>query len=480
MNSSYPANVDRYEVQEEIGRGSMSAVYRAYDPLFERDVALKFLLPTAHNAQRVQERFLQEARIIAALDHPGIVSVYDFGEYDNLPYLVMRLMPNGSLAERLRSPGIPLSETIRIIRHLAAALDEAHRQGIVHRDLKPSNILFDQRDMPFLSDFGIAKVIGNGNKLTNTGYLIGTPAYMSPEQIEGRDDLDGRSDIYSLGVLCYEMLTGELPFDTDTPFALAVKHIFDPVPEIALQRPDLPPICQTIIDTAMAKERENRYETAVSLANALQAVIEIMPSEMQVSDDTLRTLLVQDSPHNPNEKLAIVVLDSQEQPGLLARVTLETPFLPPTGEAAWPLQTGALEPKTAVLPTSTPARKRLSGRRRRLVSMFAAFAFLILFMLESGNVLSNNAVMAPAEQARFATVEMIEPVELAAPPTTKENQIEDPKNGLLLPAGPVFQRGGEVCGRRCQPDEEPKRRDSVMKLQVKEIVVKDTDDQTAH
>lgn len=497
--NSYPTNVGRYVVQAEVGRGSMSAVYRAYDPLFERHVALKFLLPNLQNAQQVHQRFLQEARVIAALDHPGIVPVYDFAEYDEFPYLVMRLMPNGSLAERLRSGGVSLQEMVHIINCLAPALDEAHRQGVVHRDLKPSNILFDQRDKPFLSDFGIAKLIGNDKRLTNTGYLVGTPAYMSPEQIEGRSDLDGRSDIYSLGVLCYEMLTGQLPFETDTPFSLAVKHILDPVPDIGEHRPDLPPVCQMIIDKAMAKNREERYETAVSLANALQTLLDAEAGEIHLADDTIRTLLVQDSPHNPHEKLAVVILDSQEQPDLLAKVTVEAPIppFPKTLSGTDDMETLVNE----IVPVVKPKQRQFSARKRRLISTLVSCALLALFIWESGNVLSNNMVMAPTQEtaatedmpieSQERSIEMSPPRAILSRPgatglqetdlgSVERRQLQRLEYDRLAIPQPALERGAEECGSSCQPDEEPERSDSMMKLQIKQVVVKYTNDQTAH
>ncbi|MBK9053833.1 MAG: extracellular solute-binding protein [Chloroflexi bacterium] len=263
---------DRYEILEAIGEGGMATVYRAYDPRFRREVALKILPANFLEDPAFRTRFEREAQAIASLEHLGIVPVYDFGEANNQPYLVMRLMTGGSLADRLEKGPLPLSEITRIYNRLASALDVAHRQGIIHRDLKPANILFDQYGEPYLADFGIAKwaLEGDTSKaLTGTGATVGTPAYMSPEQVQGQV-LDGRSDVYALGIILFEMLTGKRPYEATTPMALALKHVVEPIP--TLQSPHIPPVCQTVINRAMAKSPDQRYESAAALAQDLSAI----------------------------------------------------------------------------------------------------------------------------------------------------------------------------------------------------------------
>ncbi|MEM7330903.1 MAG: protein kinase, partial [Chloroflexota bacterium] len=250
----------------------MSTVYLAHDPHFERDVAIKLLPLELLHQPTFRRRFEREAKVVAALDHPAIVPVYDFGEEDGQPFLVMRFMMGGSLMDRLKEGPLTIKEASAIINQLAPALDEVHAHGIVHRDLKPSNILFDNRNDPYISDFGTAKIHKAHTKLTETGGAVGTPAYMSPEQIQGDSELDGRSDIYSLGVILFEMLTGKHPYQTNTPIAVAVKHIFEPVPHILDMVPSLPIEIQEVIGHAMAKEKRERFVTAVAFANALSKI----------------------------------------------------------------------------------------------------------------------------------------------------------------------------------------------------------------
>ncbi|MCP4416893.1 MAG: protein kinase [Chloroflexi bacterium] len=261
----------------------MSTVYLAHDPRFERDVAIKLLPLELLHQPTFRRRFEREAKVVASLDHPAIVPVYDFGEMEGQPFLVMRFMTGGSLAERLLQGVVSLPETARIMKKLAPALDEVHAYGIIHRDLKPSNILFDQRNEPYLSDFGTAKLKFAQTKLTDTGGAVGTPAYMSPEQIQGEAELDGRSDIYSLGVILFEMLAGKHPFQTNTPIAIAVKHMFEPVPNLQEMEPNLPPACQEVIVKAMAKQKEHRYRTAVDFAAAVEELSQLFGDAHQLA-----------------------------------------------------------------------------------------------------------------------------------------------------------------------------------------------------
>jgi hypothetical protein len=248
----------------------MAAVYKAYQPNVERHVALKVLPRQYADDPNFVRRFKREAKVIAGLEHPGILPVHDYGEADGYTYMVMRLVEGGSLAGLLRGDPLPLSEVCRVVAQIAAALDYAHSKGVVHRDVKPGNVLLDAQGNCLLTDFGIARVLEATGRYTITGAFIGTPAYASPEQALGRD-LDWRSDIYSLGVILYEMVTGRPPFQADTPMAVIMKHIHDPLPMPRSVNPDVPEAVQRVVLKALAKAPEDRYQSAADMARALSA-----------------------------------------------------------------------------------------------------------------------------------------------------------------------------------------------------------------
>ncbi|HXQ33162.1 MAG TPA: protein kinase, partial [Anaerolineales bacterium] len=263
-----PDKVGRYKIKSELGRGGMATVYRAYDPSFDREVAVKVLPREMVHNLVFRARFKRELKLIASLEHPAIVPVYDVGEEeDGRQYFVMRYMGGDSLSDWIRRGALSLQDTAIIIERLASALDYAHSKGIVHRDIKPDNVLFDETNHPYLTDFGIAKLTESAVSATGGG-TMGTPAYVSPEQAQGAK-VDGRADIYGMGVMIYEMLTGNKPYDADSPMSVAVRHITEPVPDILQDRPDLSIDVDMVIRTAMAKDKEDRFPTAVELSRAL-------------------------------------------------------------------------------------------------------------------------------------------------------------------------------------------------------------------
>ncbi len=294
-----PEQIGRYIIREEIGHGGMGTVYHAFDPGFERDVAIKALPPELMHSSAFRTRFAREARTIAALDHPAIVPVYDFGEQDNQPYLVMRYMSGGSLADLIRSGPVPLDLCAAILTRLAGALDEAHAQGIVHRDIKPSNILFDQRGDAFIADFGLVKlsdVAKDQTPISDSG-IIGTPTYMAPE-VFLNNNITPLADIYALGVTTFEMLAAKPPFDGPTPIGVLMSHVTDPVPDIRSFRPDLPSDIQIVLERALAKEMAARYQSAGEMASDFELALEgrlsqagqpavQLPSERDI-EETLR------------------------------------------------------------------------------------------------------------------------------------------------------------------------------------------------
>lgn len=265
-----PEKIGRYIIKTELGRGGMATVYRAFDPSFDREVAIKVLPREMMHDPQFRSRFEREIKMIAALEHPAIVPVYDVGDEDGQPYFVMRYMTGGSLSNWIEKGKFSVQDTARIVEKIALGLAYSHKKGIIHRDLKPDNILFDDNGDPFISDFGVAKLTEASGGLTGSG-VIGTPAYMSPEQAQG-NEIDGRSDVYGLGVIIYHMLSGQQPYSADTPMGVVVKHITEPVPEILNLIPNLPPEMDDFIKTALAKDKAARFGTTIDLAKALNMV----------------------------------------------------------------------------------------------------------------------------------------------------------------------------------------------------------------
>ena len=267
-----------YELDTEIGRGGMGIVYRARDRRLKRMVAIKVLPPELAFRSEIKTRFLREAETAAQLNHPNIVPIYTVDESAGLVFFEMAYVSGDNLAKRLHDRGVlPVDEVRRILRDVADALAYAHERGVVHRDIKPDNILLDaESGRPMVTDFGIARAVSDDSRLTATGMAIGTPAYMSPEQAAGERVIDGRSDIYALGIVAYQMLSGEPPFSAGSTPAMLVKHISEtPVP-IAQRRSDVPPDLAQAVMLMLEKDPANRFPSAGDLVRALDGGL--MPS----------------------------------------------------------------------------------------------------------------------------------------------------------------------------------------------------------
>jgi serine/threonine protein kinase len=262
----------KYRVVAPLGEGGMAAVYKAYQAGMDRHVALKILPRHFASDPEFVGRFEQEARVIAKLQHVYILPVHDYGEDEGYTYIVMPYVERGTLDDRLEDQPLPLEEIRKIISQVGDALDYAHTRGLVHRDVKPSNILIDEQGNSLLTDFGISKMVGGTSKFTQTGAVIGTPEYMSPEQILG-EELDGRSDIYSLGVVLYQLATGRPPYRAETPPAIFVKHLHDPLPPPSVFNSNIPPSLEGVILKALARDRDDRFNTAADMVRALQTAI---------------------------------------------------------------------------------------------------------------------------------------------------------------------------------------------------------------
>jgi serine/threonine-protein kinase len=263
----------QYELESEIGRGGMSVVYRARDLRLNRPVAIKVLPPELAHDAAIRTRFTREAQTSALLSHAHIVPIHDVGENEGIAYFVMGLVSGGNLAGLLaREPRQPVERVRRMIAEVADALGYAHMRGVIHRDIKPDNILIDaESGRAVVTDFGISRAIEAGTRLTVTGIAVGTPTYMSPEQAMGDREIDGRTDIYSLGVVAYQMLTGRVPFTAGNSMALLMKHVTEPPRPISELRADVPRGLREAVERALAKDPEDRWPTATSFRDALLA-----------------------------------------------------------------------------------------------------------------------------------------------------------------------------------------------------------------
>jgi serine/threonine protein kinase len=280
-------SIGRYHIVEQIGEGGMAIVYKAFDTHVERDVAIKFIRHEkilSSNSDRVLKRFKREAQSLAKLSHPNILTILDYGELDGQIFLVTEYLPAGTLKQRLGAP-LHWAEAAKIILPIARALEYAQGKSILHRDIKPANILISPSGIPVLADFGIAKLleIDETTELTHTGVGIGTPEYMAPEQSQGVT-ADHRSDIYSLGIVLYELVTGRKPFKADTPLAVLMKHANESLPRPKNFVSDLPGNVENVILKALEKKPANRYQTMSAFADALDKLVKSSPASILTSN----------------------------------------------------------------------------------------------------------------------------------------------------------------------------------------------------
>ncbi len=272
MDGMIGKSLGKYQIIEPLGEGGMATVYKAFDPSLERYVAIKIIRAVNQIDSDFLIRFQREARALAKLDHPYILKVLDYGEENGIPYLVMPFVSHGTLKQYTRTR-LSYEKAIEIIIPIAEALSYAHKRKIIHRDIKPANILFGESGEPILSDFGIAKMLdaGEQTQLTGTGFGIGTPAYMAPEQWNGA--ADDRTDIYALGIVLYELITGRCPFQADTPAAILIKQVQDPLPRPRIFISDLPESVEALLFKALAKDPILRFQSMQEFIQGMHAVL---------------------------------------------------------------------------------------------------------------------------------------------------------------------------------------------------------------
>ncbi len=286
MSFTKGENVGPYQIIEQLGSGGMATVFKAYHANLDRFVAIKVLHPAFKQDPNFLARFQREARIVAKLQHPAIVPVYDFNEHSGQPYLVMRFIDGETLKARLSRSDLTLPEVMRVLHPVGEALSYAHSQGVLHRDVKPSNILLTPDGAVFLADFGLARIAQAGESTLSQDALVGTPQYISPEQARGDPDLDARTDVYSLGVVMYELLVGRVPYQADTPYAVIHDHIYAALPLPRSIKPGFPESLERVLLKALAKERNDRYGSAAELMAAFEQAAQAIVSDAstQVAD----------------------------------------------------------------------------------------------------------------------------------------------------------------------------------------------------
>lgn len=415
-------------IQRLIGRGGMGAVYVAQQTRPRREVAVKVLLPglLTHQASRIDflARFRREADAIAALDHVNIIPIYEYGEQEQVAYLVMPYVTGGSLQQVLEKWGVlPFREVLSIIEQAAAALDYAHAKGIIHRDLKPANILFHSDGRVLLADFGLAKMLSaevdqqGASTLTNAGTVIGTPEYLSPEQAAGQP-LDQRSDIYSLGIMLYQMLTGRVPFSGATPIATAIQQALSQPPSLSQLNPAIPPAIGTIVLKALAKKPEQRYDSAGQLAQALSAVL------------TSSSTVSMEAPQAPHAKSSVPLTPMI----LTSEGTHAEPLTPAAHEAVTMVDMfGGITTQTSPVggrqwrPSADYAPAKPNQRAPRRSSHAAIFATMLILLLLIGGSLTYLYIARKGTPAAHLSQTKSPPI--TATPTANPN--------LPAPAIPV-------------------------------------------
>ncbi len=281
-SATTPERLGRYVIEREIGRGAMAVVYQGRDPTINRVVAIKALpLVREFDDEQLEEarqRFFREAETAGRLNHPGIVTVYDAGEDHGLAYIAMEYLSGDPLSDFTSSATLlPASQVVELLARVAEALTHAHRQNVVHRDIKPANIMFDRaNDGLKITDFGIARLTNSGT--TKSGIVLGTPSFMSPEQLEGRT-VQGTSDLFSLGVTLYQLLTAQLPFRADSMTGLMFKIANEPHPPLRAIRPDLPGLLEAIVTRALQKRADDRFQNGGELATALRSCARLVKAQ---------------------------------------------------------------------------------------------------------------------------------------------------------------------------------------------------------
>lgn len=421
----------RYQISNLLGKGGMSAVYKATDPNLRREVAIKLIHTHLSDNPEFVRRFEEEAAAVARLRHSNIIQVHDFDNQGELYYIVFEYIPGETLQDRLKRLGavkqrMPLQETLQIMSSMGDALQYAHQEGLVHRDIKPANIMINKRGQAILMDFGIAKISG-ASQHTATGMVLGTARYMSPEQVMG-EKVDARTDIYALGVTLFEMVNGRPPFESDSVAALMMKHVNEPVPDLRLLRPDVPASLVAVIEKALAKDRETRYQSAQDFVDDLNLAA-------QGSETSVAT-------------------SASAVPEVLA-TTIESPATDGTVLERTETQSG----RTAVSSTKpTPEAPTTAKSRNRLMIAGGAVVAFILIALCAAAAFSVFRGMREGEQPNAALSDGETPAAMtqaiAAGAGNSADDREQPVSDPALEPSPMASNAQEINEEQADPTTE--------------------------
>ncbi|MBM4422294.1 MAG: hypothetical protein FJ030_02745 [Chloroflexi bacterium] len=400
-------NVGAYRIIAQLGQGGMATVYKAYHANLDRYVAIKVMHPAFKEDKSFLVRFQREARVLAKLEHPNIVPIYDFSDHNGQPYLVMKYVEGETLKGRLGQGPASLAETLKVVDAVGSALAYAHKQGILHRDVKPSNVIITADGHYYLSDFGLARIASAGESTLSQDTMLGTPNYISPEQAKGVKDLDGRTDIYSFGVVLYEMIVGRVPFSGDTPFSVIHDHIYTPMPPPTALNPNVPESLEKFLLKAMAKERDDRFADASAMVAAFhQAVGEQLPGaathHAQMGSSTADTASMP----------APVPEPTQIAPRLAAAPTVKAPPAAPT-----------VQVKKTTAPAAEP--KKPGGVNWLIIGGI----MVVLALLAVGGLFVVNRLARAARATQTATAVAVQPTSLPTkplPPTPPPQQPSSP------------------------------------------------------
>ncbi len=385
-------NVGPYRIMEQLGQGGMATVFKAYHASLDRYVALKVLHPAFNQDPNFEARFQREARVVARLEHPNIVPVYDYSEHEKRPFLVMKFIEGITLKARMDNGPLASEEITKIVDSVGSALAYAHKQGILHRDIKPSNVLIANDGQIYLADFGLARIAQSGESTLSSDMIMGTPQYISPEQAMGKADLDQRTDLYSFGVMLYEMVVGKVPFNADTPFSIIHDHIYSPLPLPRVVNPNVPEPVERVLLKALSKERDDRFEDANQLVAAFKDAWNIAGVPMQGSDVSVSQVM-------PKETKVVAAPDVTSAPTKVANM-----------------------PEKAVRVEEKPGQAEavVAPKKKRSPFIWIGAALVVILCVGSLAVARNNRLFARFLAAR--QTEVSNPTPVPQPPVQSPNE----------------------------------------------------------